>query len=71
MIIVKERTNFQKFENPAKLPVGPTTLRPGPTFDIQLKVAVKLVTKSKPANEIINVTKNNKATYTIMKLSAH
>lgn len=49
--MTSDRRTVEKFENPVKLPVGPTTLKPGPTLLIQASVAVIFVSKSKPSTD--------------------
>lgn len=58
-IISKDKINFEKEENSAKLPVGPTIPNPGPTLLIQLKEAVKLVVISNPSKERRKVTEKS------------
>lgn len=55
IIIIKDKTSWEKFENIEKLPVGPTKLSPGPTLLKHVKVAVKLVIKSNLFKEINKV----------------
>ena len=50
--ISRERTSFEKIENPPKLPIGPTTLSPGPILLKQEITAVTLVVKSKLSTDI-------------------
>ena len=44
--MAKVKTIFESGENIEKFPIGPTSDRPGPTFERQVSGAVKLVTWS-------------------------
>lgn len=50
--ITSDNKAVEKFENPEKLPIGPTTLKPGPTLLMQVSAAVMFVSKSNPSTEI-------------------
>ena len=43
----RERTSFVRGEKMEKLPMGPTSSRPGPMLPIQATTAVKVVPKEK------------------------
>lgn len=47
------KTNFEKTEKFEKLPVGPTSARPGPMLLMVVSTAVKFVTRSLPSNATI------------------
>ena len=49
--MVRESTSFDDAENIAKLPEGPISDMPGPTFEIQVRAAEKLVVMSNPSRE--------------------
>lgn len=59
--IAKLNTSLEKFENPAKVDIGPTPARPGPILLSVAATAVKLVTRSLPSI----VTSNRQTTKTI------
>ena len=61
--ISKDSNNLTGAENIAKLPIGPTRPRPGPTLHRQATVAVKLVVKSKPSRQTRSPEPNNISIY--------
>ena len=48
------KTNFEKTEKFEKLPVGPTSARPGPMLLMVVSTAVKFVTRSLPSNATVH-----------------
>ena len=44
------RMSLEMSEKALKLPIGPTSPRPGPTLEMQVTTEVKVVTRSKPSS---------------------
>ena len=62
-IISIDNNIFEKSENSANEPIGPTAPKPGPTLLIHVRDAVKVVIKSFPSIEINNATAINLAQF--------